>query len=115
MTLLPPILGGAPSQPLEVGRASRVITPAQPSALAVRDRGWSSPTVTDPGLVRGPPPDPWLDGGPTDLANLVLLCRAHRRAVHDGGWQLARGPDGRFTATGPHRQPPPHRRQPVAA
>jgi hypothetical protein len=48
MTLLPPILGGAPSQPLEVGRASRVITPAQPSALAVRDRGWSSPTATGP-------------------------------------------------------------------
>jgi len=48
MALLPPILGGAPSQPLEVGRASRVSTPAQPSALAVRDRGWSSPTATDP-------------------------------------------------------------------
>ncbi|HEX2374877.1 MAG TPA: HNH endonuclease signature motif containing protein [Actinomycetota bacterium] len=51
----------------------------------------------------------WLHGGPTDLANLVLLCRAHHRAVHEGGWRLARGPDGRLTAT------PPHRRHPAAA
>jgi hypothetical protein len=26
----------------------------------------------------------WADGGPTALSNLVLLCRAHHRAVHDG-------------------------------
>jgi len=29
MALLPPTLGGAPSQPLEVGRATRVVQPAQ--------------------------------------------------------------------------------------
>jgi hypothetical protein len=57
----------------------------------------------------------WLDGGPTDLANLALLCRAHHRAVHEGGWQLTRGPDGRFTATPGHRSHPPHRRQRTAA
>jgi hypothetical protein len=48
---------------------------------------------------------PWLEGGPTDLPNLALLCRAHHHAVHEGGWQLTRGPDGRFTATGPGRRP----------
>jgi hypothetical protein len=31
--------------------------------------------------------------------------RAHHRAVHEGGWRLARGPDGRFTATPPQRRP----------
>jgi hypothetical protein len=25
-----------------------------------------------------------------DLADLALVCRAHHRAVHDGGWRLAR-------------------------
>src|SRR5918995_1874707 len=35
--LLPPTLGGAPTQPLEVGRTTRVIQPAQRAALAVRD------------------------------------------------------------------------------
>jgi hypothetical protein len=48
----------------------------------------------------------WLEGGPADLANLALLCRAQHRAVHEGGWQLTRGPDGHITATRPHgRQP----------
>jgi hypothetical protein len=32
--------------------------------------------------------------------------------VHEGGWRLGRDPDGRLTATPPHRQ---HRRQPAVA
>jgi hypothetical protein len=42
-----------------------------------------------------------------DLDNLALLCRAHHRAVHEGGWRLARGPDGRADRhpTPPHRPP----------
>jgi hypothetical protein len=34
----------------------------------------------------------WVDGGATSLGNLVLLCRTHHLAVHEGGWQLARDP-----------------------
>jgi Domain of unknown function (DUF222)/HNH endonuclease len=111
MTLLPPVLGGAPRQPLEVGRASRVITPAHRSALAVRDSGCVFPDCDRPlAWCEGHHLVHWLDGGPTDLANLALVCRAHHRAVHEGGWQLTRGPDGRFTAHPPHRQ-----RHPAAA
>jgi len=36
----------------------------------------------------------WAQGGPTTLANLALLCRRHHRAVHEEGYQGARGPDG---------------------
>jgi hypothetical protein len=112
---LPPVLGGAPSQPLDVGRTTRVVQPAQRVALAVRDGGCVFPGCDRPlawceahHLVH------WLDGGPTDLDNLVLLCRAHHRAVHEGGWRLQRQPDGRLTATPlpPHR---PHRRHHAAA
>ena len=39
MTRLPPTLGGTPTQPLEVGRTSRVVTAAQRAALVVRDGG----------------------------------------------------------------------------
>jgi hypothetical protein len=110
MALLPPVLGGAPSQPLEVGRASRVVQPAQRRALAVRDGGCGRPLAwCGAHHLRH-----WLDGGPTDLANLALVCRAHHRAVHEGGWQLARGPDGRFTASPPHRTHHLHR-HPTAA
>ena len=116
MALLPPILGGAPSQPLDVGRASRVITPAQRAALAVRDQGCVFPDCQRPvAWCEGHHLIPWQAGGPTDLANLALLCRQHHRTVHEGGWQLTRGPDGRFTATPPQRRPPPHRRHPSAA
>jgi hypothetical protein len=111
--LLPPILGGAPSQPLDLGRTSRVVQPGQRSALAVRDGGCVFPDCDRPlawceahHLLH------WLHGGPTDLANLALLCRAHHRMVHEGGWQLTRGPDGRLTATPPDRS---HRRHPTAA
>ena len=38
----------------------------------------------------------WANGGPTTLTNLVLLCRRHHRAVHEEGYQVARGPDGIF-------------------
>ena len=105
MALLPPTLGGAATQPLDVGRASRVVQPAQRTALAVRDGGCVFPGCERPlawceahHLIH------WLHGGPTDLTNLALLCRAHHRAVHEGGWRLVRGPDGRFTGTPPHRR-----------
>ena len=109
---LPPVLAGAPSQPLDVGRTSRVVQPGQRSALAVRDGGCVFPGCDRPlawceahHLIH------WLDGGPTDLTNLALLCRAHHRAIHEGGWRLARAPDGRLTATPPQRP----RRKPSAA
>jgi hypothetical protein len=104
--LLPPTLGGAPSQPLEVGRTTRVVSAAQRHALVVRDGGCTFPGCERPPawceahhLVH------WLHGGPTDLPNLALVCRAHHRAVHEGGWRLHRDPDGRLTVTPPHRRP----------
>jgi hypothetical protein len=83
-----------------------VVTAAQRAALLVRDGGCVFPGCDRPlawceahHLVH------WLHGGPTDLENLALLCRAHHRAVHEGGWRLHRDPDGRLAATPPHRRP----------
>ena len=111
--LLPPVLGGTPTQPLELGRTSRAVSPTQRNALAVRDRGCVFPGCERPlAWCEAHHLRHWLHGGPTDLANLALVCRAHHRAVHEGGWRLARAPDGRLTATPPHRQ---HPRHPAAA
>jgi hypothetical protein len=110
VALLPPALGGTPSQPLEVGRTTRVISAAQRRSLAVRDGGCRFPGCDRPlAWCDAHHLRHWVHGGATDLANLVLLCRAHHRAVHEGGWRLHRHADGALTAT------PPHRRQPAAA
>jgi Domain of unknown function (DUF222)/HNH endonuclease len=118
-TLLPPALGGAPSQPLEVGRATRVVSATQRAALVVRDGGCAvTGCGRPPAWCEAHHLRHWLHGGATDLANLALVCRAHHRAVHEGGWQLVRQADGRLTATPPH---PSHtsgshrRRHPAAA
>jgi hypothetical protein len=108
--LLPPALGGTPSERLELGRTTRVVSAAQRTALAVRDGGCVFPGCDRPlAWCDAHHLRHWLHGGATDLANLVLLCRAHHRAVHEGGWRLHRHTNGELTAT------PLHRRQPVAA
>jgi Domain of unknown function (DUF222)/HNH endonuclease len=107
---LPAALGGSPSEPLDLGRTTRVVSAAQRRSLAVRDGGCSFPGCDRPlAWCEAHHLRHWLHGGPTDLANLALLCRAHHRAVHEGGWQLRRHPGGGLTAA------PPHRRQLTAA
>jgi hypothetical protein len=78
------------SEPLDVGRRTSVVPPAIRRAVICRDR-----RCRFPGCDR---PQSWCDahhvlhradGGPTSLANLVLLCRRHHRMVHErGGFTL---------------------------
>ncbi|WP_376775180.1 hypothetical protein [Saccharopolyspora phatthalungensis] len=30
----------------------------------------------------------WIDGGPTELANMTMLCGHHHRAVHSQRWEI---------------------------
>lgn len=93
--ILPMVLGGA-SVPLDVGRASRLFTPAQRKALLVRDGTCRAEGCDVPG--------PWCDAhhlrswhehrGPTDLVNGLLLCGHHHRRVHDPSFRHERLPDG---------------------
>ncbi|MFL6139780.1 MAG: HNH endonuclease signature motif containing protein [Frankiaceae bacterium] len=43
----------------------------------------------------------WIDGDPTDLTNLALLCAYHHHLFHEQHWQLAPDPDGGWTAQAP--------------
>jgi hypothetical protein len=82
-------------QVVEVGARTRTIPPALRRALHHRDK-----TCRFPGCGgragQGHHVQHWANGGPTTLTNLVLLCRRHHRAVHEEGYQVARGPDGAF-------------------
>ncbi|HEX2159138.1 MAG TPA: HNH endonuclease signature motif containing protein [Actinomycetes bacterium] len=104
-----------PPSPWTSGRTTRVVAPAQPSALAIRDRGWVVPGCSRLGWCHAHHRWHWRDGSPTDLTNLIRVCRAHHRAIHEGRWQLAREPDGRVTTTPPSRRHPGARRPPPAA
>jgi 5-methylcytosine-specific restriction endonuclease McrA len=91
---------------VEVGARTRTIPPALRRALLHRDR-----TCRFPGchvrVGQGHHVQHWAQGGPTTLANLVLLCRRHHRAVHEEGYQLARGPDGALGFRLPDGRPLP--------
>ncbi len=94
------------SEPLDVGRASRTVSPAQRRALTIRDRGCVFPGCDrPPGWCDGHHILHWADGGPTDLANLALLCHHHHKAMHEGGWSMARAPDGNLAFTRPDGAP----------
>ena len=72
---------------LDVGRKTRTIPPALRRALEVRDRGCRFPGCGLP-FTAGHHVRHWADGGPTSLANTLLLCRFHHRLVHEGGWRV---------------------------
>jgi 5-methylcytosine-specific restriction endonuclease McrA len=80
--------------PLDVGRRTRTIPPAMRRALQARDKGCVFPGCTHKRYVDGHHVQHWADGGATKLSNLVLLCRFHHRAVHEGGLRIERCDDG---------------------
>ncbi|WP_026162895.1 HNH endonuclease signature motif containing protein, partial [Kribbella catacumbae] len=82
-----PIVLGSDSQPLDVGMEQRYVTRAIRRALMRRDKGCV--------ICKAPPWQchahhliHWIDGGPTAIHNLALLCAAHHRAVHAGHWTI---------------------------
>ena len=88
---------GLDSEILSVGRATRVIPAPMRRALILRDRHCQFPGCDRPARWSdGHHLRHWVDGGPTVLVNLALLCRRCHRRVHEGGWRLVRDPDGRI-------------------
>jgi hypothetical protein len=78
---------------VEIGARTRTIPPALRRALHHRDQGCRFPGC-GVRLAEGHHLHHWAQGGPTTLANLAPACRRHHRAVHEEGYQVARGPDG---------------------
>ena len=75
-----------------------------------------------PAVISHPPPatsttcGPGPPGGPTTLANCLLLCSFHHLiAVHRWGWSLALGADGTVAATSPDGTRTLHSHSPPSA
>jgi hypothetical protein len=76
-------------QILDLGRTTRVVTAAQWKALVVRDGGCVFPGCDRPATwCQAHHLHEWINGGPTDLDNLALICGFHHRLLHEGGWAL---------------------------
>jgi hypothetical protein len=84
--IIPAVLG-TESEILDQGTPNRLATPRQRFNIAVRDGG-----CLFPGCDRPPAGCDahhrrhWIDGGPTEEANLDSLCVFHHHLVHEGGW-----------------------------
>jgi len=89
---------------VEIGARTRTIPPALRRALHSRDRGCRFPGC-GVSVCQGHHLRHWAHGGPTTLSNLALLCRRHHRAVHEEGFQVARGPDGALRFKRPDGRP----------
>jgi hypothetical protein len=85
--------------PLELGRKTRVISPALRRALNARDRGCRFPGCTSRRFVDAHHIEHWATGGATDLDNLVQLCSHHHRLLHEGRYGITRHAGGRLTFT----------------
>lgn len=77
---------------LDHGRRHRLVQPAQRRALSVRDGHCQYPTCSRVTGLHAHHVVHWSRGGPTDLDNLVLLCRYHHLMVHEGGHSISAGP-----------------------
>lgn len=91
-------------QPLNLGRERRLFSRAQRIALAARDGGCRWPGCErPPSWCEAHHIDHWLrDGGRTDIADGLLLCRHHHLLVHNNGWEISRaGPQYLLTAPAP--------------
>ena len=77
------IVFGADSEPVDIGRATRVVPASMRRAVIARDRHCTHAVCDRPARwcdahhLRH-----WADGGPTSLSNLRLLCRFHHTLEH---------------------------------
>ncbi len=79
-----PVLQDDHGNILDIGRKSRVISPALRLALSIRDQGCRFPSCTQTRWTDAHHVQHWIDGGETNLSNLVTLCRRHHTALHRG-------------------------------
>lgn len=79
------IITGLDGEPLRMGRTRRFGTRAQRRALMLRDGHCAFPACHRTRRLKIHHIVSWLDGGGTDLENLLLVCQHHHTMVHEAG------------------------------
>lgn len=93
-SILPAVLGTT-GQPLHLGRSRRLFSPAQRTAMALRDRECRTHGCTVPATwCEAHHRTPWPRGGLTDLDQGVLLCPWHHHRAHDPAYRTDTLPNG---------------------
>ena len=105
---------GADGRSLNLGRTRRDPSDAQRLEIRRRDKGCRFPGCTHTEFTDVHHVRHWIDGGPTDLDNLVELCDQHHRCVHEMGWKISgnanveltfKSPTGRRSTSTPFSDP----------
>lgn len=91
------------SLPLDVGAVTEIVPPHLRRAITARDRHCAAPGCDQPSVAcHVHHIIPRSRGGPTSLANCLLLCSFHHLIViHRWGWSIALNPNGTTTLTSP--------------
>ncbi|RLB64087.1 MAG: hypothetical protein DRI90_05495 [Deltaproteobacteria bacterium] len=86
---------GTDGTPLDVGRKRRTIPPALWTALLTRDGGGCRfPGCTSRIFLAAHHIRPWVQGGPTNLDNTLVVCGSCHERLHEGGFRVERQADG---------------------
>ena len=75
---------------LALGRSRRLASPQQRIALSARDLHCQFPDCTRRHSLEAHHIRMWSEGGPTDMDNMLLLCRSHHIAVHENRLRITR-------------------------
>lgn len=111
-----PVVLNASSAVLDVGRASRLVTPELRAALVARDGGCVFPGCdAPPARCEAHHVVPWQLGGPTALWNLVLECHSHHPVVEPARFAIRDQWEVRIAADGCPEHLPPARIDPSRA
>jgi len=95
------LVEGRDGQPLNIGRKTRAIPVAIERALRPRDRGCRFPGCDRTRFCQGHHIRHWVDGGETNLSNLITLCSFHHTLLHEGRFGVTATDDGVFVFTRP--------------
>jgi hypothetical protein len=92
--------------PVNVGRAQRIVPARTRRLVEDRDRGCRFPGCATTTHVECHHVRHWIDGGPTDTANLASLCTYHHDNHHIGDFNISGNADDPtgliFTSRGGH-------------